>query len=82
MEKIENLCYHILSKIPKNRRAQLFLNKYLFFTYGYYYSATGNEPFPANFYAWKYGPVEMNIYHNFLLEPNKNMTSVHSVILI
>lgn len=61
---------HILNnlKMIDNNLSKIRIHKLLYFTYIEYYLAYGEELFTPNFQAWRYGPVEVDIYYNRCLE--------------
>lgn len=50
---------------------ELKMHKVLYFLYGFYYSKYNEELFPAEFSAWRYGPVELN-YRNYRKDITNN----------
>ncbi|MDE5545245.1 MAG: SocA family protein [Malacoplasma sp.] len=59
----------------KNELSELFIHKMLYFAYGYFYAEFNKELFAdANFQAWKYGPVEIDVREKF--KNNKKISGI------
>ncbi|MDE5767033.1 MAG: SocA family protein [Malacoplasma sp.] len=59
----------------KNELSELFIHKMLYFAYGYFYAKFNKELFAdANFQAWKYGPVEIDVREKF--KNNKKISGI------
>lgn len=51
------------------------IHKLLYFTYIEYYMKYGEELFKPNFQAWRYGPVEVDIYYNVSIKKRRKVKS-------
>ncbi|CAM1348411.1 Panacea domain-containing protein [Tenacibaculum crassostreae] len=60
---------YLISKTNPEEGGELLSNmklqKLLYYCQGFYYAKFGEKLFEDNIYAWQYGPVVKDVYHNF-----------------